>query len=64
MFARAHGPSNPGLVKGVPSGESVHDLIQSIGNEPVLLVLDDLEASYSLQTSLLQTMQACPALAS
>lgn len=44
-----------------PAG-ALNDLIQAIGNEPALLVLDDLEASYSLQNSLMQAMQACPRL--
>jgi hypothetical protein len=55
-------PVLPRWVREVACGESFHDLIQAIGNEPALLVLDDLEASYSLQNSLMQAMQACPRL--
>lgn len=52
----------PRWVREVASGEPVHDLIQAIGDETALLVLDDLEASYSSQTSLMQVMHACPRL--
>lgn len=55
-------PILPAWVREVVSGESVHDLIAAIGSEPALLVIDDLEASHSLQTSLMQAMQACPRL--
>lgn len=55
-------PVLPRWVTEVASGESVHDLSQAIGDEPALLVLDDLEVSYSFQSSLMQAMRACPRL--
>jgi transcriptional regulator with XRE-family HTH domain len=55
-------PILPGWVREVSSGGSVDDLIQLVGNERALLVLDDLEESYALQTALMQAMRACPRL--
>jgi transcriptional regulator with XRE-family HTH domain len=52
----------PTCVNEVPFSESVRDLIQAIGEGPALLVLDDLEASPSLQASLVQVLQARPGL--
>jgi transcriptional regulator with XRE-family HTH domain len=55
-------PVLPRWVREVASGESVHDLVQAIGSQPALLVLDDLEVSQAFQNSLVQAMQACPRL--
>jgi len=48
--------------EAIAAGGAVHELIQIIGGEPALLVLDGLEPQQQVQTSLTRILRACPRL--